>query len=97
MSKYAHIIGWSQAVPSLVLTNDDMAKIVETIDQWILEHTDIRQRHIAGPDETVCTLSLEASRRALRHAGLSAKDLNLISLATSPRAPAAGTPYARLC
>ena len=83
MAKHAHLTGWGKALPEAILTNDDMAKIVDTNDEWIREHTGIRQRHIAGPDETAGTLSVEASKQALRRAGLSAKNLDLVIVATS--------------
>jgi len=83
LAKYAHIVGWGKGLPKYVLTNDDMAKIVDTSDEWIREHTGIRERRIAGPDETVGTLSIEASRQALERAGLSPADLDLVIVATS--------------
>ena len=83
MTQYAHLVGWGKALPKTVLTNEDMAKIVDTSDEWIREHTGIRQRHIAGPDETASTLSIEAGQQALERAGVSAADVDLIILATS--------------
>jgi len=83
VTQYAHLVGWGKALPKTVLTNEDMAKIVDTSDEWIREHTGIRQRHIAGPDETASTLSIEAGQQALERAGVSAADVDLIILATS--------------
>jgi 3-oxoacyl-[acyl-carrier-protein] synthase-3 len=83
VTKYAHIVGWGKALPSLKLTNDDMAKIVDTSDQWIREHTGIGTRYICGPEETAATLSIEAGQQALDRARISAKDLDMIILATS--------------
>ncbi len=94
MTKYAHVVGWGKALPKTILTNDDMAKIVDTSDEWIREHTGIRQRHIAGPDETTATLSTEAAQQALDRAGVSAADLDLIILATSsPDYPLPGAAF----
>lgn len=81
--KYAKITGWGKYAPAKVLTNFDLEKMVETSNEWILERTGIRERHIAAPEETVATMSVEASRQALNRAGLSPKDLDLIILATS--------------
>ncbi|MFN2166074.1 MAG: beta-ketoacyl-ACP synthase III [Anaerolineae bacterium] len=81
--KYAHITGWGKATPQIVLTNDDMAKVVDTSDEWIREHTGIRQRYMAGPEETAGSLSVDASRIALERAGIGAADLDLIILGTS--------------
>ena len=81
--KYARITGWGKYAPAKVLTNFDLEKMVETSNEWILERTGIRERRIAAPEETVATMSVEASREALNRAGLSPKDLDLIILATS--------------
>ncbi len=81
--KYAKITGWGKYAPAKVLTNFDLEKMVETSNEWILERTGIRERRIAAPEETVATMSVEASRQALNRAGLSPKDLDLIILATS--------------
>ena len=77
------IRGVGSALPRRVVTNEDMAKIVETSDEWIIERTGIRQRHIAGDDETTRTLAVAAARKALDHAGLTPGDIDLIILATS--------------
>lgn len=81
--KYARITGWGKYAPARVLTNFDLEKMVETSNEWILERTGIRERRIAAPEETVATMSVEASKEALNRAGLSPKDLDLIILATS--------------
>src|SRR5438094_2310493 len=71
------------AVPPGVLTNDDLTRMLDTSDQWIVERTGIRERHIARPDQTVAMLSCEASVKALDQAGLTAKDIDSIVLATA--------------
>ncbi len=81
--RYAKITGWGKYVPSRVLTNFDLEKIVETSNEWILERTGIRERRIVEPEETVATMSVEAAKEALNRAGLSPEDLDLIILATS--------------
>ncbi|MGH6854425.1 MAG: beta-ketoacyl-ACP synthase III [Aestuariivirga sp.] len=77
------IMGVGSALPERVMTNDDISKIVDTSDTWIVERSGIRSRHIASDSETTCTLGAEAARRALTHAGLSAADVDLIVVATS--------------
>lgn len=83
MTKYARITGWGKHVPERVLTNFDLEKMVDTSDEWIRTRTGIRERHIAGPGETCCTMSLAAARQALAMAQLSPSDVELIIVATS--------------
>src|SRR5574341_144769 len=80
---YAHITGWGMAVPESVLTNDDLAKIIDTNDQWIRDHTGIRERHIAREDEFPSTLAVEAALKALKTANLRPTDLDLIICTSS--------------
>ncbi len=77
------IAGAGSALPQRIMTNADMSKVVDTSDEWIVERTGIRARHIANDGETTRTLGLEAARRALAHAGLEASDVDLIIVATS--------------
>jgi len=81
--KYAHIIGWGRYLPERVLTNDDLAKMVNTSDEWIYTRTGIRSRHIAGEKETTATLAFEAAARALDVADLHPSQVDLIIVATS--------------
>jgi 3-oxoacyl-[acyl-carrier-protein] synthase-3 len=71
------------AVPPGVLTNADLTRMLDTSDEWIVERTGIRERHIATPDQTVAMLSREASEKALSRAGVTAADLDAIVLATA--------------
>lgn len=80
---YAHITGWGMSAPESVMTNDDLAKIVDTNDQWIRERTGIRQRHIAQDGQYPSTLAVEASVKALTIANLRPTDLDLIICSTS--------------
>ena len=80
---HAHITGWGMAVPEAILTNDDLAKIVETNEAWIRERTGIRERRIAREDQFPSTLAVEASLRALKIANLKPAELDLIICATS--------------
>ena len=79
----AHIVGWGMAVPSTVMTNDDVAVLVETSDEWIRERTGIRERRIAGEHESTATLAHKAALAALDVANMLASELDLIIVATS--------------
>ena len=69
-------------VPPRVLTNDDLEKMVETNNQWILERTGISERHIAGPDAATSDLAVEAARQAIEQRGIDAADLDAILVCT---------------
>jgi 3-oxoacyl-[acyl-carrier-protein] synthase III len=75
--------GVGNALPEKTLTNDDLARIVETSDDWIVQRTGIKRRHIAGEGETTSTLGTKAARAALAQAGLAPEDIDLIIVATS--------------
>lgn len=75
--------GSGSALPRRVVTNAELAERVDTSDEWIVERTGIRQRYIAEDDETTSSLAIDASRKALEAAGLEAKDIDLIVLATA--------------
>ncbi len=83
MAKYARITGWGKYVPERVLTNSDLEKIVDTSDEWIRTRTGIRERRIAAPGETCCSMSLASARKALEVAQLAPQDVELIIVATS--------------
>ncbi|WP_329125470.1 beta-ketoacyl-ACP synthase III [Streptomyces sp. NBC_01465] len=69
--------------PAKVLTNADLAKIVDTSDEWIRSRVGIETRHIAGPDEPVDELAAHAGAKAIAAAGLTAADIDLVIVATS--------------
>ncbi|MBZ9886843.1 ketoacyl-ACP synthase III [Mesorhizobium sp. BR1-1-3] len=75
--------GMGAALPRRIMKNADFEGMVETSDEWIAQRTGIRQRHIAGDDETTASLGEAAARAALANAGLTAADIDLIVLATS--------------
>jgi 3-oxoacyl-[acyl-carrier-protein] synthase III len=77
------IEGVGSALPKRVMTNSDIAKIVDTTDEWIVERTGIRARHIAGEGETTRSLAVAAARNALAHAKMEASDVDLVIVATS--------------
>src|SRR5438034_1104028 len=78
----AILTGTGSCLPERRLTNDDLSKMVETSDEWIVQRTGIRERRIAGAGETTATLGTEAARRAIVAAGLEPKDIELIIVAT---------------
>lgn len=80
---YARIIGTGGYLPAKVLTNYDLEKMVDTSDEWIVERTGIRERHIAADDETSSSMGEIAARRALDAAGLQPQDIDLIVFATT--------------
>tara|TARA_R110002073_G_scaffold114291_23_gene251573 strand:- start:937 stop:1914 length:978 start_codon:yes stop_codon:yes gene_type:complete len=77
------VSGCGSYLPEKVITNKQMEDIVDTTDEWIIERTGIRQRHIAADDELTSDLAIKAAQRALEDAKISAKDIDLIVLATS--------------
>jgi len=83
MTRRAAIIGTGSALPVRRVSNAELAETVDTSDEWIVERTGIRFRHIASPDETTATLATDAARRALEAAGIAAADIDLIVLATA--------------
>lgn len=84
MARYSRIIGWGMHAPERVITNDDLAKIVETSDSWIRTRTGIRERRIVStPQETTATLATRAARAALAMARIPPSALDLIIVATS--------------
>lgn len=79
----ACIIGTGAYLPENLVSNDELAKTVDTSDEWIVERTGIRQRYIAAEGELTSDLAVAASERALERAGLEAADLDLIVVATT--------------
>ena len=75
--------GIGSALPRRIMKNADFEGMVETSDEWIVQRTGIRQRHIAGEGETTASLGEAAARAALENAGLTAADIDLIVVATS--------------
>ncbi|MFT2211701.1 beta-ketoacyl-ACP synthase III [Rhizobium giardinii] len=75
--------GFGASLPKRVMTNSEMEAKVDTSDEWIVQRTGIRQRHIAGDGETTASLGEAAARAALDKAGLTAADLDVIIVATS--------------
>ncbi|QCI93058.1 beta-ketoacyl-ACP synthase III [Novosphingobium sp. EMRT-2] len=77
------ITGSGSALPQRAVSNAELAKMVDTTDEWIVERTGIRNRYIAGEGETTSSLATDAARRALEAAGVDAARVDLIVLATA--------------
>jgi 3-oxoacyl-[acyl-carrier-protein] synthase III len=80
---FAELASVGTAVPPGVLTNHDLTQMLDTSDEWIVERTGIRERRIAGPEQTVAMLSREASEIAMERAGVTPAELDSIVLATA--------------
>ncbi|WP_338562886.1 beta-ketoacyl-ACP synthase III [Erwinia sp. E_sp_B04_7] len=80
---YTKILGTGSYLPEQVRTNADLEKMVDTSDEWIVTRTGIRERRIAGADETVATMGFHAAERALEMAGVDKNDIGLIVVATT--------------
>ena len=77
------VLGCGSYLPQRVLTNEELARTVDTSDEWITQRTGIRERHIAAPGEFTSHLGVHAARAALADAGVDAQDIDLIVVATS--------------
>ncbi len=77
------LIGTGSHLPRRAVSNEELAKTVDTSDEWIVERTGIRNRYIAGDDETTSSLATEAARKAIAAAGIEAASIDLIILATA--------------
>ncbi|GHA00540.1 beta-ketoacyl-ACP synthase III [Novosphingobium arvoryzae] len=82
MIRRSVLIGTGSALPKRAVSNAEMAQMVDTSDEWIVERTGIRNRHIAGEGETTSTLATAAARSALEAAGVAGESIDLIILAT---------------
>ncbi len=74
--------GFGSQLPEKRLTNDDLSKMVDTNDDWIVQRTGIRERRIAAEGETTASLATAAAKKAIASAGIEAKDIELIIVAT---------------
>ena len=80
---YSRIIGTGSYLPQKVLTNKDLESLVDTTDEWIVERTGIKQRHIAADNESTSSMAINASIDAIKSSGLSEKDIDLVIVATT--------------
>ncbi|MCB1507832.1 MAG: 3-oxoacyl-ACP synthase, partial [Hyphomicrobiaceae bacterium] len=77
------IVGTGSYLPERTVTNEDLEKIVDTSDEWIVQRTGIRERHYAAEGERTSDLGIAAARRALEASGHDIADIDLILVATS--------------
>jgi 3-oxoacyl-[acyl-carrier-protein] synthase III len=77
------IVGLGSALPKRIVSNADLEKSLDTTDEWIVQRTGIRQRHVAADDERTSTLAAHAARAALADAGLGGADIDLVIVATT--------------
>jgi 3-oxoacyl-[acyl-carrier-protein] synthase III len=80
---YSRIVGTGSYLPERTVTNHDLAKTVDTSDEWIISRTGIRERHYAAAEQNASDLAVEACRRAMLAAHVHADDIDLIIVATS--------------
>jgi 3-oxoacyl-[acyl-carrier-protein] synthase-3 len=80
---YSRIAGTGSCLPERVVTNADLAKMVDTSDEWIAARTGIRRRHLAAEGETTCDLAFGAATAALQAAGVNAGDVDLLIVGTT--------------
>jgi 3-oxoacyl-[acyl-carrier-protein] synthase-3 len=81
--RYARLTGWGRYVPEKVLTNYDLEQMVDTTDEWIRQRTGIQERRIRTPKDTNSSMAVNAAKEAMKVAGIHAKDLDFIIVATS--------------
>jgi 3-oxoacyl-[acyl-carrier-protein] synthase-3 len=81
--KFSRVLGTGSYLPTRILTNADLEKMVETTDQWIVDRTGIRERHVAAEGELTSDLATQAALAALDAAGLQADDIDLLLVATT--------------
>ncbi|MEY4474103.1 MAG: hypothetical protein RL671_2407 [Pseudomonadota bacterium] len=82
MTRRSVIVGTGSALPIRAVSNQELSERVDTSDEWIVERTGIRSRHLAGEGETTASLATDAARAALAAAGIAPQDIGLIILAT---------------
>ena len=78
-----HITGIGSALPARKVTNEELAKSIDTTDEWIVSHTGIHARHIVGPHESTASLAAQAAKMALEKAGVKPEELGLVIVTTS--------------
>ena len=82
MKRFSKIIGTGGYLPEQIRTNEDISQLVDTSDRWIYERTGIRNRHIAGEDESASSMAEIAAKQAIHAAGIEAGEIDLIIVAT---------------
>ncbi len=82
MAAYAHIVGWGKYIPERVVTNSDIAKFMDTSDDWITTRTGIKERRFAAEHETTASMAIAAAQLALDRARIAPRTIDLIIVAT---------------
>lgn len=82
MNKTASIIGTGSYLPKRILTNEDLEKMVDTSDEWIVSRTGMKERRLAGEDEYTSDMGIAAAKSAMENAGIGPKDIDLVLFAT---------------
>ncbi len=82
MTRHVRIAGWGKCLPSQILSNYDLEKMVDTSDEWIRTRSGISERRVISEEETTSTIATSAAQEAMEKAGIGPKDLDLIILAT---------------
>ncbi|MDP2953922.1 MAG: 3-oxoacyl-ACP synthase, partial [Chloroflexota bacterium] len=82
MAKFARVTGWGMYVPPKVMTNQDLEQMIDTSDTWIRRRTGIRERRIAGDNETASSMAVTAGKMALEVAHIDPSTLDLVITAT---------------
>lgn len=82
MLQNVRIAGTGSYLPPRIVTNDELSSSLDTTDEWIVSHTGIRQRHVAGPEESASTMGAIAARNALEDAGIAPEELSLVVVTT---------------
>ncbi|HEX9853071.1 MAG TPA: beta-ketoacyl-ACP synthase 3, partial [Woeseiaceae bacterium] len=80
---YSRIAGTGRFLPERILTNADLEKMVDTTDEWIRTRTGVERRHVADKDQTTSDLCLDAAKIALKDAGVTAEDIDLLIIGTT--------------
>ena len=83
MTRRSIILGCGSYLPERIVTNEELSKTVDTSDEWIVERSGIRQRHIASDGQFTSDLALKAAERALEHAGIKAENVDMVIVATA--------------
>ena len=83
MTRRSLILGSGSFLPERIVTNAELAKMVDTSDEWITERSGIRQRHIAADGQFTSDLALKAAEHALEHAGVKAQNIDMVIVATA--------------
>jgi 3-oxoacyl-[acyl-carrier-protein] synthase III len=91
-ARTARIVGLGTFLPERILTNQELERMVDTTDEWIVTRTGMRERHMLGPDESLATMAVAAGKRALENAGVDPLEVELLILATAtPEQPIPST------